>query len=61
MLHEAEMVGIDRQAPTNQAWLFGHEFDVLLVTRPARFRMAKPAFVNAVGQAHSWDRLPPER
>jgi hypothetical protein len=43
------MVGVCRSAPTNQARLFGHELDVLLVTKAAWLRMGKLAFVNAIG------------
>ena len=43
-------VGVCRSAPTNQARLFGHELDVLLVTKAARLRMGKSlVFVNAIG------------
>ena len=43
------MVGVCRPAPTNQARLFGHELDVLFVTKAAWLRMGKSAFVNAIG------------
>ena len=43
------MVGVCRPAPTNQARLFGHELDVLLVTKAAWLRMGKPALINAIG------------
>jgi hypothetical protein len=49
VLREAQMVGVCRSAPTNQARLFGHELDVLLVTKAAWLRMGKLAFVNAIG------------
>ena len=49
----SQMVGVCRPAPTNQARLFGHELDVLLVTKAARFRMGKPALVNAIGSGCS--------
>jgi hypothetical protein len=47
------MVGVRWPPPTDEALLFGHELDVLLVTKAARFRMGKPAFVNAIGGACS--------
>src|SRR5580693_2767604 len=43
------MVGVCRPAPTDQARLFGHELDVLLVTKAAWLRMGKPALINAIG------------
>ena len=46
MLREAQMVGVCRPAPTNQARLFGYELDVLLVTKAAWLRTGKPAFVK---------------
>ena len=49
MLREAQVVGVCGPAPTNQARLFGHELDVLLVTKAAWLRMDQPALVNAVG------------
>ena len=49
VLREAQMMSICRFAPTNQARLFGHEFDVLLVTEAARFGMGQPALVDALG------------
>jgi hypothetical protein len=56
-------VGVCRPAPTNQARLFGHELDVLLVTKAARLRTGKPAFVNAIdgGCFGGPYRLPRER
>ena len=55
------MVRVCRAAPTNQARLFGHELDVLLVTKAAWFGMGQPALVETVGDG--WDgpcRLPLE-
>ena len=49
VLREAQVVGVCRPAPTNQARLFGHELDVLLVAKAARLRTGKPALVNAIG------------
>jgi hypothetical protein len=39
VLGEAQMVGVGRPAPTNQASLFTHELDMLLVTKAAWLRM----------------------
>ena len=63
VLREAQMVGIWRPAPTNQARLFGHELDVLLVTKAARLRMGELALVNAIGGGCPGGpyRLPRER
>jgi hypothetical protein len=52
------MVGVCTPAPTNQARLFGHELDMLLVTKAAWLRMGQPALVNAVGIR--WPRRPQE-
>jgi hypothetical protein len=49
MLREAQMVGVRRPPPTDEARLFGHEPDVLLVTKAAWLRASKPTFVNAIG------------
>jgi hypothetical protein len=49
VLRKAQMVGVCRPAPTNQARLFGHELDVLLVTKAAWLRMGQPALINAIG------------
>ena len=49
MLREAQMMGVCRPAPANQTRLFGHEPDVLLVTKAARLGMGQPALVDAVG------------
>ena len=49
VLGEAQVVGVCRPAPTNQARLFGNELDVLLVTKAAWLRMGQPALVNTVG------------
>ena len=49
VLGEAQMMGVCRAAPTNQARLFGHELDVLPVAKAAWLRMGQPALVNAVG------------
>ena len=46
VLGEAQMVGVGRPAPTNQASLFSHELDMLLVTKAAWLRMGKPTLVN---------------
>jgi hypothetical protein len=40
------MAGIRRPAPADQARLFGHELDVLPVTKAAWLRMGKLALVN---------------
>lgn len=48
VLGKPQMVGICRSTPANQAGLFGHELDVLFVTKAAWFRMRKPALVNAI-------------
>ena len=49
MLREAKMMGICRPAPANQARLFGHEPDVLLVTKAPRLGVGQPALVDAIG------------
>ena len=49
MLREAQMMGVCRPAAANQARLFGHEPDVLLVTKAARLGMGQLALVDAVG------------
>jgi hypothetical protein len=41
------MVGVRWPPPTDEARLFGHELDVLLVAKAAWLRASKPAFVNA--------------
>jgi hypothetical protein len=46
---EAKMMGICRRAPANQARLFGHESDVLLVTKAPRLGVGQPALVDAIG------------
>ena len=63
VLREAQMMSICRPAPTNQARLFGHEFDVLLVTKAARLRMGQPTLVDAIGSGCPGGphRLPLER
>jgi len=48
VLREAQMVGVCRPAPANQTRLFGHELDVLLVTKAAWLRMGKPTLINAI-------------
>ena len=48
VLREAQMMGVCRTAATNQARLFGHKVDVLLVTKAAGLRMGKLALVNAI-------------
>ena len=53
VLREAQVVGVCRPAPTNQARLFGYELHVLLVTKAAWLRTGKPAFVNAIGRGCS--------
>ena len=57
MLREAQMVGVRWPPPTDEARLFGHELDVLLVTKAAWLRASKPAFVNAIGEARSRNDL----
>ena len=49
VLGEAQMVRVGRPAPTNQASLFSHELDVLLVTKAAWLWMGQPALINAIG------------
>ena len=49
VLREAQMMGICGPAPANQTRLFGHEFNVLLVTKAAWLGMGQPALVDAVG------------
>ena len=56
MLGEAQMMGICGPAAANQTRLFGHQLDVVLVTKATRLRMGQPALVNAVGIGCS-DRL----
>jgi len=48
VLREAEMVGVCRPASADQACLFGHEVDMLLVTKAKRLWMGKLALVNAI-------------
>ena len=57
------MVGVCWLAAADQTRLFSYEFDMLLVTKAARLRTGKPAFVNAIGGGCSGGpyRLPRER
>jgi hypothetical protein len=48
VLREAQMMGICGPAPPNQTRLFGHEFNVLLVTKAARLGMHQLTLVDAV-------------
>ena len=48
VLREAQMVGVCRPAPANQARLFSHELDVLLVTKAAWLRTGELALVDAI-------------
>ena len=54
VLREAQMVGVRRSAAANQAGLFGHELDVLLVTKAAWLRKSQQALVDALGGG--WSR-----
>jgi hypothetical protein len=49
VLREAQVMGVCGPAAANQTRLFGHEPDVLLVTKAARLGMGQPALVDAVG------------
>ena len=49
MLCKAKMMGICRASSANQTGLFGHEFNVGPVPKPARLRNGEQAFVNTVG------------
>ena len=49
VLREPQMMGIGWNAAANQARLFGHELDVVLVTKAARLRMHQLALVDALG------------
>jgi hypothetical protein len=39
VLREAQMMGVGRPAAADQARLFGHELDVVFITKAARFRV----------------------
>ena len=49
VLREPQMMGIRGSAAANQARLFGHELDVLLVAKAARLGMNQLALVDAPG------------
>jgi hypothetical protein len=49
VLREAKVMGVCRSAPANQARLFGHKPDVLLVTKAPRLWVGQPALVDAIG------------
>ena len=49
VLREPQMMGIGGSAAANQARLFGHELDVVLVTKAAGLGMDQLALVDAVG------------
>ena len=49
VLREPKMMRIRGLAPTNQTWLFGHEFEVVLVPNPTRLREGEHALVDALG------------
>ena len=48
VLREAQMIGICGPAPANQTRLFGHEFNVLLVTKAAWLGVGQPALVDFI-------------
>ena len=50
VLGEPQMMGIGGPATANQTRLFGHELDVVPVTKAARLRMDQLALVDAVGR-----------
>jgi len=50
VLREAQMMGIRGPSAADQARLFSHKLDVVLVTKPARLGMGQPALVDAVGR-----------
>ncbi len=52
VLREPQMMGIGRAAATNQTRLFGHELDVVSVTKAARLGMDQLALVDAVGNGN---------
>jgi hypothetical protein len=54
VLREPQMVGIGWHAAANQARLFGHEPDVVSVTKAARLGMDQLALVDTAGR-----RFPP--
>ena len=58
VLCEAQMMGIRGPATANQARLFGHEPDVVLVTHPAWLWMGQLAFVDALGNLVRFVLLP---
>jgi hypothetical protein len=49
VLREPQMMGIGGAAAANQTRLFGHELDVVPVTKAARLGMDQLALVDAVG------------
>jgi hypothetical protein len=49
VLREPQMMGIGWHAAANQTRLFGHELDVISVTKAARLGMDQLALVDAVG------------
>ena len=53
VLREAKVMGVCRPTPANQARLFGHELDVLLVTKATWLGTGELAFVNALGRSFS--------
>ena len=60
VLREAQMMGVYGPAAADQTGLFGHEPDVLLVTKAARLGMGQPTLVDAVGNGWGgpyWLRL----
>jgi hypothetical protein len=48
-LRKAQVVGVRRLPPADQARLFGNEPDVIAVANPPRLREGKQAFVNFFG------------
>ena len=56
VLREPQMMGIGWNAAANQARLFGHELDVVLVTKAARLRMRSAGSCRC-----PWQRMLPRR
>ena len=49
VLREAQMMGIEGLTAANQAWLLGHELDVVLVANAARLRIARARSCRCLG------------
>ena len=58
MLREPQMMGIRGSAAANQARLFGHVLDVVLVAKAAGLGMDQLALVDALGARSSSRRVP---